>query len=305
MPRRKRGNAISGFVLVDKPEGPTSNQVLQRVRRLFDARKAGHTGTLDPLATGMLPICLGEATKTAALAIQADKHYTVTGKLGAATDTADAMGEVVETAPVPQFDADAAPAAIAAVLDEFIGEIEQVPPRYSAVRHEGKRLYELARAGVEVPRRARRITIHGIKLLDVSLPEFSISVSCSKGTYVRTLVEDVAQRLGSLAHVTELRRTAVGPFVGAAMVTPEQLEAEDSPQARIQKHLLPVDYVLTDWPRITVTMEAAGRLRQGQKILLNDAPQAGRIRVYDDVSSFIGIGEVSGNGELFPKRIFL
>ena len=216
MPRRKRGTSISGFVLVDKPEGPTSNQVLQRVRRLFDARKAGHTGTLDPMATGMLPICLGEATKTAALAIQADKQYTVTGKLGAATDTGDRLGEVIETAAVPQIDT----AALGAVLKEFIGEIEQVPPRYSAVRHEGKRLYELARAGVDAPRRPRRITIHGLELLDIQLPEFSIAVHCSKGTYVRTLVEDIAKRLKLSWAISRSASARFGAFLIKFVRTP-------------------------------------------------------------------------------------
>lgn len=301
MARRKRGRDISGFILLDKPRGPTSNQVLQRVRRLFDARKAGHTGTLDPLATGMLPICLGEATKTAALAIQADKQYEATGELGVSTDTGDSLGQTTDTAKFEHVDA----AAIAAILEEFVGEIEQVPPRYSAVRHEGKRLYEFARAGIDVPRQARIVTIHAIELVSLDLPAFSIRVRCSKGTYIRTLVEDIARKLGTLAHVTQLRRISADPFSANAMVELETLEAEESVEARQRKYLLPVDCVLTHWPRIEIGANDAVRLRQGQKILLDHGPAAGRFRVYDPSSVFVGIGDVSPSGELFPKRIFL
>ncbi|HMB74075.1 MAG TPA: tRNA pseudouridine(55) synthase TruB, partial [Gammaproteobacteria bacterium] len=240
MARSRRGQDISGFVLLDKPRGPTSNQALQRVRRLFDARKAGHTGTLDPLATGMLPICFGAATRTAALAIQASKLYETTGLLGVATDTGDAMGEVSQRAAIGGIQ----PADIAAATARFVGEIEQVPPRYSAVRHEGRRMYELARRGIEVEAAPRRVTIHEIRLRSVELPQFSLQVHCSKGTYIRTLVEDIAKSVGTVAHVTELRRTGVDPFLGAEMVTMEELERASSAQQRIERFLLPVDSVL-------------------------------------------------------------
>lgn len=301
MARRKRGRDISGFVLVDKPRGPTSNQVLQRVRRLFDARKAGHTGTLDPLATGMLPICLGAATKAAALAIQADKEYETTGMLGVATETGDSLGQITETAGADHVDR----SAIAAVLENFIGEINQVPPRYSAVRYEGKRLYELARSGVEVSPPPRCVTIHSIELRDARPPEFTIRVRCSKGTYIRTLVEDIGRALGAPAHVTALRRISVEPFDEQAMVTLETLEAEDSVEDRIRKYLLPVDCVLMHLPRIEVDADAAACLCQGQKIQLARGPEAGRFRIYDASSVFVGLGDVSPSGELFPKRIFI
>lgn len=301
MARRKRGRDISGFLLVDKPAGPTSNRVLQHVRRLFDARKAGHTGTLDPLATGMLPVCFGAATKTATLAIQADKSYEATGLLGVATDTGDAMGEVTAQAEVEQIDR----AAIEAVLPRFSGEIEQLPPRYSAVRHEGKRLYELARAGVDVPRKLRQVRIHEIELCDVSLPHFSIRVRCSKGTYIRTLIEDIGVALGSLAHVTALRRLSVDPFAGHSMVSVDEIEAADSVEERISSHLLPVDCVLGHLPQVEVDSAQTVRLCQGQKIHLGSTPAPGRFRIYGPASVFVGIGDVSPSGEVFPKRIFI
>jgi tRNA pseudouridine55 synthase len=301
VPRRRKGRDISGFLLLDKPRGPTSNQVLQRVRRLFEARKAGHTGTLDPLATGMLPICFGAATKAAALAIDADKEYEATGVLGIATDTGDAGGQVTAEARADQVDT----AAIDAVLHRFVGEIEQVPPRYSAVRHEGKRLYEYARAGVDVPRSQRRVTIHAIELGRAALPQFTIRVRCSKGTYIRTLIEDIGKALGTLAHVVQLRRLSVDPFAGQAMVALDRIEAAASVEERLEAYLLPVDFVLEHWPRLDVTAEDAVRLRQGQKITLIQVPEAGRFRVYDASSDFIGMGDVSAAGELFPKRIFL
>jgi tRNA pseudouridine55 synthase len=301
MARRKRGRDISGFVLVDKPSGPTSNQVLQRVRRLFDARKAGHTGTLDPLATGMLPICFGSATKAAALAIQADKTYEATGRLGIATDTGDSLGEPIETTDADQIES----GAVSAVLEKFVGGIEQIPPRYSALNYQGKRMYEWARAGVEVPREPRKVQIHSIELIRENLPEFTIRVRCSKGTYIRTLIEDIGRALGSLAHVTALRRIAVDPFQEDAMVSLEALEAESDIEALLGSCLLPVDIVLQHLPAVEIPSAAAARLCQGQKVQLEQAPEPGRYRVYDADSAFIGIGELAPSGELFPKRIFI
>ncbi len=301
MARRKRGQDISGFLLLDKPSGPTSNQVLQRVRRLFDARKAGHTGTLDPLATGMLPVCFGAATKTAALAIAASKRYEATGVLGTATDTGDALGQVTETAGIPAID----DGELATVLARLVGEIRQIPPRYSAVKHEGRRLYQLARAGIDVEAAPRQVTLHAIELRSLELPQFTIRVHCSKGTYIRTLVEDIAKSLGTVGHVTALRRIGVDPFVGLPMVTPEELEDVPDPRTRAEKFLLPVDCVLTDWPRIELTPEQAARVRQGQRCALDSAPDAGRYRIYERSGPFVGIGDVTPAGELLPKRIFL
>ena len=301
MARRKRGRDISGFLILDKPQGPTSNHALQTVRRLFDARKAGHTGTLDPLATGMLPICFGEATKTAALAIQADKVYEATGRLGIATDTADALGKITATAGIENVDA----SAIATVLADFVGTTAQLPPRYSAIRHRGKRLYELARAGIDPPREPRDITIHSIELCSVELPKFTIRVHCGKGTYIRTLVEDIGARLGTLAHVSALRRISVDPFTEQPMISVTDLEAAVAAGDPLEKYLLPVDYVLSDWRRVDVSATDAQRLRQGQKLRLDDPSEPGKVRVYDQGSAFVGIAEVSDSGELSPRRIFL
>ena len=222
MSRRKRGLNIHGIVLLDKPAGISSNRALQRVRGIFQARKAGHTGSLDPFATGMLPICLGEASKTAAYMIEAGKHYQATAHLGEATTTGDIEGQVIQTGPVPQIEAD----DLSRRLGQFIGEIAQVPPMYSALKHEGKPLYEYARAGIEIERPARNVTIHELELVEWQPPRLTFSVHCSKGTYVRTLAEDIAVMLGSCAHLVELRRTLVEPFTGHPMVTLEQLQAD-------------------------------------------------------------------------------
>ena len=301
MARRKRGRDLSGFLLLDKPRGPSSNQALQRVRRLFDARKAGHTGTLDPLATGMLPICFGAATRAACYAIGADKHYEATGLLGIGTDTGDALGEVTARAQPGDLDV----ATVAAACSAFAGEIDQTPPRYSAIRHEGKRLYELARKGIEVEVPARRVSIHAIEMTAAALPEFSVRVHCSKGTYIRTLIEDIGRRLGLPAHVTRLRRTAVAPFMDRPMYSIEALEeAADSSQGA-DGLLLPVDCVLQHWPRVDLDADTAARVCSGQKIGLLDPLPAGRCRIYGPAQEFVGIGEISPGAELFPKRIFI
>jgi tRNA pseudouridine55 synthase len=213
--RRSTGRKVNGILLLDKPLGITSNDALQRVKHLFRARKAGHTGSLDPLATGLLPICLGEATKISAFLLDADKRYRVKVKLGVTTTTADAEGEVLEEKPITGVDQ----ARIEAALESFRGEIDQLPPMYSAIKHKGERLYNLARQGIEVEREPRRITIHSLVLLDWQAPEFSLDVHCSKGTYVRTLAEDIGNVLGCGAHVTALHRSGVGPFGDAQMVS--------------------------------------------------------------------------------------
>lgn len=215
---------VDGILLLDKPEGMTSNRALQRVKHLFAARKAGHTGSLDPLATGLLPLCFGEATKVSGFLLEADKRYRVTCRLGITTTTGDREGEPLQRRPVPVLD----DAAITAVLQRFIGRIEQVPPMYSALKHKGERLYHLARQGIEVERAPRAVTIHDLVLLARGEEELELEVHCSKGTYVRTLCEDIGEALGCGAHVTALRRTALGPFVDVSMVTLEQvLEVSD------------------------------------------------------------------------------
>ena len=221
MARRRKGRRISGILLLDKPAGISSNAALQKVKWLYKAAKAGHTGSLDPLATGLLPVCLGEATKASAFLLDADKRYVTSIKLGAKTSTADPEGEIIETAAIPDISLE----RLGEVLEGFLGDIQQLPPMYSAVKHKGERLYKLAREGLEVERAPRTITIHDLVCLDFDSVTLQLEIHCSKGTYVRTLAEDISEALGTLGHVAELRRTAVGPFTDADMVSIEQLEA--------------------------------------------------------------------------------
>src|SRR5690606_16559384 len=243
----KRGRNVRGILLRDKPSGLTSNQALQRARRLFKAAKAGHTGSLDPLATGMLPICFGAATKLAGYLLDARKTYFVTAKLGVATDTGDADGEVIATSDAPA----PSEADVRAAVASFVGEIEQTPPMYSALKQDGKRLYELAREGIVVEREPRRVRIDEMTLESWAWPELSFRVTCSKGTYVRTLVTDLAEKLGTLGHVTALRRLAVEPFDPADMIGFEQLERDaEEGLAALDRRLLPAERALAGWPRI-------------------------------------------------------
>ncbi|MCB1774233.1 MAG: tRNA pseudouridine(55) synthase TruB [Gammaproteobacteria bacterium] len=296
---RARGRPVNGILLLDKPLGVSSNHALQRVKRLFDARKAGHTGSLDPLADGMLPICLGDATKLSAYLLDADKHYHFRVRLGVTTATGDTEGEVVQTRPVPDLDS----SDIERVLADFTGEIDQLPPMYSALKHNGKRLYELAREGVEVEREPRRITIHALTLGEVALPEFELRVHCSKGTYVRTLAEDIGERLGCGAHVVGLRRTGVGPYTNFPMFTMEQLEqVAEKGQAELDRLLLPIDTALGEWPAVTVGADSAFYMKQGQPVLVPKAPTEGWVRVYLG-DQFLAVGEVQDDGRIAPKRL--
>ena len=301
--RKNKGRNISGVLLLDKPSGGSSNHALQRVKRLFGAAKAGHTGSLDPLATGMLPVCLGEATKISAFLLDADKTYRLKCRLGVTTDTGDAEGEVLETHDVSGITQD----DIEKVLPAFIGEIEQVPPMYSAIKHNGERLYKLARQGIEVERKARKVTIYDIKLLGYEQDVLELEVSCSKGTYVRTLVEDIASRLGPGdesvgAHITELRRLSVGPYEGN-MLTMEQLEtlAEQGFDA-LDAVLQPVDSGVADWPDVHLGADAAFYVQQGQPVMVPHAPTHGWVRIYDQ-SHFLGIGEIQDDGMVAPRRM--
>lgn len=301
--RKNKGRNISGVLLLDKPAGSSSNHALQKVKRLFGAAKAGHTGSLDPLATGMLPVCFGEATKISAFLLDADKTYRLRCQLGVTTDTGDAEGEVLETC-----DASAITQAdIEKVLPDFIGEIEQVPPMYSAIKHNGERLYKLARQGIEVERKARIITIYEIRLLSYVQDILELEVSCSKGTYVRTLVEDIAARLGpgkhSIgAHITGLRRLRVGPYKDD-MLTMEQLEtlAEQGYEA-LDVVLQPVDSGVADWPDVHLGADAAFYVQQGQPVMVPHAPTRGWVRIYDQ-SHFLGIGEIQDDGMVAPRRM--
>jgi tRNA pseudouridine55 synthase len=297
MSRRRKGRAVHGIVLLDKPSGWSSNQALQKVRWLFQARKAGHTGNLDPFATGMLPICLGEASKTAAFMLDAVKTYVGKACFGVATATGDIEGEPVRTAPVPDLGVE----RINDALEAFTGEIEQVPPMYSALKHKGQPLYKLARAGQEVERAPRRVTIHTLDLLAWNPPHLEFRVRCSKGTYVRTLAEDIAAALGCCAHLQALRRLEVEPFREEDMIGLEAL-VERAGDGRIDACLLPVDAGLTGWPRVDLAADAAARFSHGNPA--DDvAGPLGNVRVYGPQDRLLGLGEILSGQRLKAKRI--
>lgn len=291
---------LDGVVLLDKPVGMSSNIALQKVRRLFGVRKAGHTGSLDPLASGLLPICLGQATRFSGYLLDAAKSYRVTGRLGERTATGDTEGEIVERCEWAQVDR----AALEAVLPGFRGAIEQVPPMYSALKQGGERLYRKARRGEVVEREARQIRIYELELEAWDPPEFSLDLGCSKGTYVRTLVEDVARAVGSCAHVTALRRYRAGPFDEAAMLTLESLQAlaEQDPE-RLAETLLPPDAALAALPALTLERSDAERLQRGQGVELSPGMDgAGLVRIYGP-DGFLGVGERSEGARLRVKRL--
>jgi tRNA pseudouridine55 synthase len=296
-----RSAEVDGLLLLDKPAGMTSNRALQTVKRLLRARKAGHTGSLDPAATGMLPLCFGEATKVCAYLLEADKTYRVTARLGVATDTGDADGEQAATAPVPAL----SPTDWAAVLDEFLGTSIQVPPMYSALKNGGKRLYELARKGEVVERKARPVTIHSIRLLEAAGTRLVFRVHCSKGTYVRTLVEDIAKRAGTVAHTARLHRESVGSFAGEDMLGLEEIRAlADQGEGALRARLMTPDMALQHLPAVTVEEAAAGQFGSGQAVAATDTPGDGLVRVYDAHGCFLGVGEVIRGAEVAPRRVF-
>ncbi|MDX2428427.1 MAG: tRNA pseudouridine(55) synthase TruB [Xanthomonadales bacterium] len=300
MGRRKSGLDIHGIVLLDKPVGISSNRALQKVRGIYQARKAGHTGSLDPFATGMLPICLGEASKTAAFMLEAGKRYRATARLGVATSTGDVEGEVIQTCPLP----DMTSSKMALSLQQFMGETEQIPPMYSALKHEGKPLYEYARAGITIERPARKIFIHHLEMLDWQSPDITFDVHCSKGTYIRTLAEDIATALGSCAHLVALRRTIVEPFDQFPMLTLEQLQdARES--GELQNCLLPVDAGLPDWPRIKLDSIQRGKFNHGNHVFIpSGGSGSGKVRVYGPEEDLLGLAELGPDGKLQPIRVF-
>ncbi len=294
---------VDGLLLLNKPAGITSNQALQKVKRLLNAKKAGHTGSLDPAATGMLPLCFGEATKVCAYLLDADKTYRVTARLGVATDTGDADGRETATADVPTLDR----RGWENVLLEFRGDSKQVPPMYSALKKGGKRLYELARKGEVVDREPRDIRIHDIKLIEVSGKRLVFRVHCSKGTYVRTLVEDIARSAGTVAHTASLHRESVRDFRAEDMLDLSSAEfaAQTDPDA-LRERLLPADMALAGWPLRQIDEEAAVRFTGGQAVPIGTGrSETGRVRVYSGGGrQFLGVGELSGDGLLAPRRIF-
>ncbi len=298
-----RSQPIDGVLLLNKPAGLTSNQALQRVKRLLGAKKAGHTGSLDPAATGMLPLCFGEATKVCAFLLDADKTYRVTAKLGTATDTGDADGKPTRSEDVPSLSKE----DWAVILNGFLGESTQIPPMYSALKKDGKRLYELARKGEVVEREPRPIRIDEIELLEAAGKRLVFRVRCSKGTYIRSLVEDIAARAGTVAHTSRLHRETVGAFDPAEMLDLEGAEAivEGDPSA-LEGQLLPADRALTSLPALALSAAETERFLHGQAISAAKAENAGLTRVYgpDGNEDFLGVGELSESGELRPKRVF-
>ena len=292
--------AVNGLLLLDKPAGITSNGALQRVKRLLRVKKAGHTGSLDPAATGMLPLCFGEATKVCAFLLDADKTYRVTARLGEATDTGDADGSVIDAANVP----DRSFADWQDIVSGFVGDIEQVPPMYSALKKDGKRLYELARQGQEVDREARPVKIHELALLEARDRRLAFRVRCSKGTYVRTLVEDIARAAGTIAFTASLHREQVGDFEPADMISLAEAEAlaAAGPEA-LDAVLLPVDRALSGWEEASLSDDEAERFLHGQAI--SSAPAGpGMVRVYGPRARFLGVAERDPRGELSPRRVF-
>jgi tRNA pseudouridine55 synthase len=299
--RRPKGRKLNGILLLDKPTGITSNAALQEVKWLYKARKAGHTGNLDPLASGLLPICFGEATKLSAFLLDADKRYEGVMKLGVTTSTADAEGEVLQTRPVGDLSRE----RVLEVLESFLGEIEQIPPMHSAVKHQGQPLYKLARQGIEIERKPRRIRIHDIQLRRMDGDEVEIAVHCSKGTYIRTLAEDIGEALGCGAHLSALRRTGAGPFreeEGAVTLDRVREVAELGFEA-LDELLLPMETALADWPAVQLTDNAAYYMGQGQPVLVPQAPTSGWVRLIGADEHFFGVGNILDDGRVAPKRL--
>ncbi len=287
---------INGILLLDKPLGFSSNQALQRVKWLLQAAKAGHTGTLDPLATGLLPLCFGEATKFAHYLTDADKTYHATIKLGITTTTGDAEGEVLKQAPVQVSAAEFSQACL-----QFVGVINQTPPMYSALKHEGKALYEYAREGIEIERKIRTVTIHAIEVLSFAGDVAEIEVSCSKGTYIRTLAEDIGASLGCGAHLIGLRRTYTAGYDIAQAITLAEFEALSADE-RLAKLAAP-DTAVDDLPALVLDTDSAFYLMQGQAVWQSGKVPAGLLRLYDERHVFLGLGEQQSDGKIAPKRL--
>jgi len=298
MGRKNKGRKVHGVVLLDKPLKLSSNHALQRVKRLFDANKAGHTGSLDPLATGMLPICLGEATKVSAFLLDADKTYRFKCKLGKKTATGDAEGEVLQTRPYEHI----LLADIEKHLPELSGDIMQVPPMYSALKKDGQRLYDLARQGIEVERKARPVTIYSLDIISFENGEVELEARCSKGTYVRTLCEDLGELLGCGAYVTELRRTSVGPYQSQMYTLDELMEIAEQGYEALDETMLALDSGIDDWPMVELDADSAYYIKLGQPVQIARAPTEGRVRIYAD-GVFIGLGNISDDGRVAPKRM--
>jgi tRNA pseudouridine55 synthase len=300
--RRRRGRDVSGILVMDKPPGFSSNDAVQKAKHLFHASKVGHTGALDPLATGVLPLCFGEATKFSQYLLTSDKKYLTRLKLGVSTDSGDADGNVVATAAVENIDA----ARVEAALQFFRGEIEQIPSMFSAVKHHGQPLYKLARQGIEVERKTRRVKIFSNELVSLEGDELTLAIHCSKGTYVRTIAQELGEHLGCGAHVVALRRQAAGPYGEVDLVTFEMLEAALE-EGSLDQFLLPVASAVGDWPEVQLNDDTAYYLRQGQPVIVPHAPTSGWVRLSqqqgEGATRFLGVGEVLDDGRVAPRRL--
>ena len=298
---RKRGRDIHGVFLLDKPQGMSSNDIMQKVKRIFQANKAGHTGALDPLATGMLPICLGEATKFSQFLLDADKRYLVTAKLGERTDTSDAEGQIVETR-----DVNVKTPEILTALEQFRGDILQVPTMFSALKHNGKPLYEYARQGITVEREARPITIFELNFIEYNVPYLILEVHCSKGTYIRTLVDDLGEALGCGAHVTMLRRTAVADYPTEKMLDWNALQAlaESQDLSLLDALLLPMDTAVAKLPALTLNESQTQGIGFGQRIKFDNLNRLqGQVRLFSHENRFLGVAVIDENNVIRPQRL--
>ena len=298
MARRKKGRSINGILLLDKPQGLSSNAALQAVKRLYNAAKAGHTGALDPLATGMLPLCFGEATKFSQFLLDSDKGYRVIGKLGERTDSGDSTGEVIETKPI-----DVSRKQLEAALESFRGDIMQIPSMFSALKHKGQPLYKYARKGIEIERPARPVTVYQLDLIRFENNEVELFVECSKGTYIRNIIDDLGQALGCGAHVTLLHREYVADYPVENMVTLEQLEKDREDGLSLDDYLLPLDSAVLFLESAELDYESADFFCHGQAINYPNLTEGDLIRVYSDEQEFLGIAEVDDQDMLAPKRL--
>lgn len=297
----RRRNKINGILLLDKPAGITSNAALQITKKLFKANKAGHTGSLDPIATGVLPICFGQATKVSKYLIESSKIYHVVAKLGIKTSTGDLEGSIVEKKVLKRLKIK----QIDEVLKLFIGRIEQIPPMFSAIKVDGVRLYKHARMGITIPRKSRRILIHNIYMKNYKAGHLELNVHCGSGTYIRTLIEDIGAKLNTYAHVTELRRISIDLIDCQNLITLEELEITKNDQ-ELQKYLLPLDTAIQSLPKVIIGKEYRLSFNQGQKVMLEskDLSINQSIRVYDHKDHILGLGYIEKDGFLKPMRVF-
>ena len=298
--RRRKGRNVNGIVVLDKEQGLSSNAALQQVKRLYEANKAGHTGSLDPLATGVLPLCLGEATKVSQFLLDSDKKYRARIKLGERTDSGDSAGVVIERSD----DFSVSRKMIEQALQQFKGAIAQVPPMYSALKVNGVPLYKMARKGTVIERQPRQITIYSIELTSFEDSELEVEIACSKGTYIRTIADDLGQALGCGAHIVALRRTQAGVFTEQDCVSRQYLESEKEQAGleRIDQFLIPMDKAIGDLPIVVLPSVTAAFIKNGQPVLVRHLPEEGLVRLYEE-EQFIGIGCINDDGMVAPRRL--